>query len=155
MKNIVYKILLSIIMILGLIFTIQLMYEDNKATSDGTIYLTILDIDDQIKFEGELEFFEGDSFYDILKRNFTLTCANQNYQQDSTCEYQFNSILYKGKVILGIQNEDFLLITNWYQRFLAIEIDKGNGFYLATESVSNIKFSDKDHFKIQVRNAMG
>jgi hypothetical protein len=155
MKKIALKLFLSVIMILGLIFTIRFIYQDNLATGDGTIYLIILDIDETILFDGELEYFEGDSFFDILNRNFDLSCANQNYQVDLTCEYTFNSFAYKGKVLLGIKNEDFDIVTDWYNLFLAIEIDKGNGYYLATEGVSNIKFSDKDSFRISVRNPMG
>jgi hypothetical protein len=155
MKQIVMKLFLSIIMILGLIFTIRFIYQDNLATSDGSIHLIILDIDETVLFDGDLAFFEGDSFFDILNRNFLVTCANQNYQIDSGCEYTFNSFAYKGKVILGIKNEDFDIITDWYHSFLAIEVNKGNGYYLATEGVSNIKFNDQDLFKISVRNPMG
>ncbi len=153
MKNIVIKIIISIVIIVAVLFAIRFFSEDNTSMSDGVIHLYIIDSDDHIVFDDELEFFEGDTFYDILDRNFNLTCANGSYQPDETCSYQFQSFGYQGMVVLGIKNDDFEVITDWTNSFLLIEKHDGDQYRLTTLGVSHIDFNNQDRFKIIVKNA--
>lgn len=153
MKNLVIKIIVSVVIIIAVFFAIQFFTDENLSLTSGSIQLVIVDQEGATVFDDELLFYEGDSFYDILNRNFELTCANGSYQADETCSYDFQSFGFQGKVILGIKNDDFLVMSDWTNSFLSIEKYNGEVYQLTTLGVSNIEFMDQDQFKISLKNA--
>jgi len=153
MKNLIIKILISVVAMVAVFFAIKFFTNENLALTQGSIHLLIEDKEGLVLFDDELTFYEGDSFYDILNRNFDLTCANGSYQADETCSYEFQSFGFQGKVILGIKNEDFEIISDWTNSFLSIEKFDGDTFRLSTLGVSNLEFEDNDRFKISLKNA--
>jgi len=153
MKPIQLKILISAIVLIVGVVLIRLFLFENVADQKGTIYLTITGENEEIVFEGELEFYEGDSFYDLLDRSFDLTCGTATYQPDESCSYTFNSILYQGKVILGIKNDEFDLITNWSDTFLSFYYIEDGEKKLATVGPSRLAFEDQDEILISYENA--
>jgi hypothetical protein len=152
MKPIQLKILISAIVLIVGVVLIRLFLFENVADQKGTIYLTITGENEEIVFEGELEFYEGDSFYDLLDRSFDLTCGTATYQPDESCSYTFNSILYQGKVILGIKNDEFDLITNWSDTFLSFYYIEDGEKKLATVGPSRLAFEDQDEILISYEN---
>ncbi len=153
MKNLVIKSIVSVVIIIAVFFAIQFFTDENLSLTGGSIQLVIVDQEGTTVFDDELLFYEGDSFYDILNRNFELTCANGSYQADETCSYDFQSFGFQGKVILGIKNDDFLVMSDWTNSFLSIEKYNGEVYQLTTLGVSNIEFMDQDQFKISLKNA--
>lgn len=153
MKNLVIKIIFSVVIIIAVFFAIRFFTNENLSLTEGSIQLTILDGEGEVVFDDELIFHEGDSFYDILERNFELTCANGSYQADETCTYEFQSFGFQGKVILGIENDEFSIISDWTNSFLAIEKYDGATYQLTTNGVSNLEFEDQDQFRISLKNA--
>ncbi len=153
MKHLQLKILITAIVIMVSLVVIRLFVFDNKASDEGTIYLTITGQDDEVLFDGALTYQEGDNFYDILNRHFDLTCATQTYQADPECVYTFDSILYQGKVILGIKGQDFDLMTNWTNTFLSFYYYVGEEKKLATVGPSQLAFKDGDKFMISYQQA--
>jgi len=153
MKNLIIKIIVSVVFIIAVFFTIKLFASENLSLTAGSIQLTIVDDQGVIVFEDDLAFYKGDSFFDILNRNFDLTCANGSYQVDEDCTYEFQSFGFQGKVLLGIKNDDFQVMSNWTNTFLSIEKYDGEAYKLTTVGVSNISFNDQDQFKISLKNA--
>ena len=153
MKHLQLKILITAIVILISVVVIRLFVFDNTTDDEGSIHLIITGIDDEILFDGDLSYQEGDHFYTILDRHFDLTCATATYQPDDDCSYNFNSILYQGKVILGIKGETFDLMTNWSDTFLSFYYFVGEEKKLATVGPSNIAFKDGDKFMISYQQA--
>ena len=112
MKNkLSFKILISLVVLLVGLVGIYLLSPNNNAKSDGIIHLKVLDINEEVVFNNELSFNTGDSFYDILSNNFTIICADGSYNPDPTCSYEFNFITYKERIVLGIKNDDFEIIS--------------------------------------------
>jgi hypothetical protein len=153
MKNLVIKMIVSLVLIIAVFFAIRLFATENLSLTAGTIQLTIVDDQGVIVFEDDLAFYKGDSFYDILNRQFDLTCANGSYQVDETCTYEFQSFGFQGKVLLGIKGDDFEVMSNWTNTFLSLEKYDGKAYKLTTVGVSNISFNDQDRFKISLKNA--
>ena len=153
MRNLVIKIIVSVVIIIAVFFAIEHFTDENLSLTEGSIHLVIVDQEGITVYDDELLFYEGDSFYDILDRNFELTCANGSYQADETCMYEFQSFGFQGKVILGIKNDDFLIISDWTNSFLSIEKYNDDQYQLTTLGVSNIEFKDQDQFKISLKNA--
>jgi len=146
------KILISLVSILVVFVLIKMLTPEHVADHEGVIYLIIRSEDDLILFDDELPFYEGDSFYDILDRHFELTCANGSYQADPTCSYVFQGFAFQGRVILGIKNEQFEVMTDWYNLFLAFEYEHNDTYVLASQGPSNLAFEDQARFRISVRN---
>lgn len=152
MSHLKIKIIISIVVILVGALVIHLLTVENRSTDTGEIYLYIVDADEKVVFEGSLSYEKGDSFFDILNRHFDLTCATSNYQPDIQCSYSFSTPGASGKVILGIKGDDFELITNWTNNFLAFYIYDGDIKQLSTVGPSNIPFQNDDVFMIQYEN---
>jgi hypothetical protein len=155
MKQNLIKIIISFIAIITIGAIVYQLMRPHQAESEGVIYLLIQDEDNQIVYDGEIPFFEGDTFYDILAREFSLICATQTYQADDTCAYTFNTIIYQGKVILGISGNDFELLTDWSHTFLAFEVLVDNNYVLSTQGPSHQIYQDQDYFRISVRRVSG
>jgi len=147
------KIIISIVVVLVGALVIRLLTVENRSTEAGSIYLYIQDEEEHVVFEGSLSYEEGDSFYDILNRHFDLTCANYNYQPDTECSYSFTTPGASGKVILGIKGDNFDLMTNWSDHFLAFYSYNDNEKKLTTVGPSNIPFQNGDVFLINYESA--
>ncbi len=152
MKTTVLKIVVSIIVVLITAILVHVLSVSNQATSDGSLRITIVDDNGQTVFNGDVSYFENDSFFDVLQREFELTCASSSYQADASCSYDFQNFAYEGKILLGIANDDFNIQTDWSHSFLAFELFDGSDFYLATQGVSRIEFSNQDQIRISVRS---
>ncbi|MDY0074409.1 MAG: hypothetical protein RBR75_00795 [Acholeplasmataceae bacterium] len=154
MKHLKLKIFISVIVVLIGLVLVRFLTMDNRAESDGIIYLYIEGENQVVVFEGELEFYQGDTFFDVLDRAFELTCANASYQPDTTCSYTFQ-VGYQSKVILGIKNDDFELMTDWTHTFLSIYLYNDGIKELSTLGASNIPYQDEDTFLISYEEAWG
>lgn len=155
MKQLYLKLLITAIVILIGFIVIRLLFVDNKAEENGSIYLYIQDENGVTVFEGEVAFETGDTFFDLLNREFDLTCATASYTEDPSCGYDFQSFAYQGKVILGIKGEDFDLMTNWNDTFLSFYHYNHQEKELATRGPSNIPYKDGDTFLISYELAWG
>jgi len=155
MKQHLIKIIISFIAVLTVGVIVYQLMRPHQAESEGVIYLLIQDEDNQILYDGEIPFFEGDTFYDLLDREFLLLCATQTYQVDDTCSYTFNTFIYQGKVILGISGDDFELLTDWNNTFIAFEVLFNDAYVLSTQGPSHMAYKDQDHFRISVRRVSG
>lgn len=149
LKKPILKFILSLVVVLMGIVIIRLISENHRAEADGTIHLLIIDLEGETVFDDHIPFYQGDSFYDVLDRSFELTCATATYQQDETCSFTFNNFAYQGKVILGIKNQDFELISDWSNTFLSFHIYNGTDYILSTIGPSNIPFEEGDRFMIR------
>ncbi|MFP4178052.1 MAG: hypothetical protein ACLFTZ_04730 [Acholeplasmataceae bacterium] len=153
MKRTVIKITISAVVLALSYLFITVFMVDNQAETDGTIGVEIVDQDGTTVFTDDLDYRKGDTFFDVLDRRFDLTCASRTYQPDPTCSHTFNRITHQGHVILGIEGDDFDLMTDWRHTFLAIELFDGERYVFATESVSNLPYEDHAGVRISVREA--
>ncbi len=148
MKHLWTKIIITLGVIVIAFVVGRLLFVDNRASDEGTIHLELIDDEGTIVFSETLSFQEGDTFFDILNRHFDVTCANQSYEADPSCEYTFSSFAFQGKVILGISGEDFSLMSDWSNTFLAFYVKHEDAFVLSTSGPSQIPFDDGDEFQI-------
>jgi hypothetical protein len=156
LKKITFKTMVSIIALFVATLALGMgLNTNNSATTTGAIDLIIVDENGNIVFDDSLNYQEGDSFIDILEREFVLICANAQYQADPTCSYVFRMINSEDKVILGIGNDDFNLMTDWSNQFLAFDVYNGERYELATRGPSNLAFSNGDKFRIRVAATNG
>jgi hypothetical protein len=153
------KSILSLVALFVAVFVIGMIGVESRASADGHINLIIEDADGVILYDEALPYFEGETFYDVLKRTFSLTCANASYQPDETCSYAFvlgpqinGSSLQSDKVILGIQGDAFELMTNWTDDFLAFEVLKDDSYILTSQGPSNMHFENGQTFRIKVKS---
>lgn len=153
MKKTAIKIIITVVVLALSYLFITVFMVDNQAERDGEISLEILDSDDTLLYTGELDYEKGDTFFDVLDRHFDLTCATRTYQPDPTCSYAFHGIAYQGHVLLGVEGDDFLLMTDWRHTFLAIELFDGETYVFATEGISNVPYEDYVGVRITVREA--
>lgn len=152
MKTTVLKIVVSIIVVLTAAILVHFLSVSNQASSNGTVRISIVDESGVTVFDSDVIFKENDTFFDVLQREFELTCATSSYQADATCSYDFQSFAYEGKILLGIASNDFNVITDWSNSFLAFEIFNGTDFVLTTQGVSNIEYNDQDQIRISFRS---
>lgn len=154
MKTNVLKIVVSVIVVLTAAILVHFLSVTNQASSDGTLRIVIVDENGETVFNDDVIFRENDTFYDVLQREFELTCASSSYQSDASCSYDFPSFASEGKILLGIANDDFNVQTDWSNSFLAFELFNGTDYYLATQGVTNIEFHDQDQIRISFRSVL-
>jgi len=133
------KVALSILMIVSLvlvyIFLLDYHSDDKDINTDivkGQITFKLYDEFDVIIIDDVLDYYDNDSLYTILQRNYQVVCANQFYQRDETCSYRF----INGYVILEIES----VVSNWYQTVLTLYINGVRANY----GVSLVDFKDGD-----------
>lgn len=158
-KNITFKAILSLTVLFVAMFLIGRLTSESRAQEAGHIHLIIENAEGVILFDDMLSYETDDAFIDILKRHFEVTCANGAYQPDPTCSFSFvlgpqvqGSSIREDQVILGIQGDDFELMTNWTDDFLAFEMLVDNAYVLTTQGPSNLPFEDGQTFRIKVKN---
>ncbi|MBE0700724.1 MAG: hypothetical protein IH571_03460 [Acholeplasmataceae bacterium] len=150
MKSILTKIIISMVAIGIALFVLHFLNQNHQAEEDGFVNVIIENESQEVVFDDMLAFLKGDTFFDVLDRTFTLTCASATYQPDATCSHTFG-IPVQGKILLGVQSESFVIITDWTHTFLAFEIFEGTSFHFASQGVSQLPFKDGDIIKISVR----
>jgi hypothetical protein len=154
MKSIILKIVVSIIVVsLAAILTYQLR-ESNLASTDGSVQIIIVDDNGNIVFDQNVIYMKDDNFFDVLNRQFDLTCATSNYGTDDSCTYDFSGFAYQGKVLLGIKGDGFTVQTDWSNSFLKFETFGEDDYHLATQGVSNIEFSNHDKIRISYTSVL-
>jgi hypothetical protein len=139
MKGIALKIIVSLIVISIAAFLVHYFFIQNQASKDGTFHLIIMDASEEIVYEGDLDFFEGDTFYDVLDRNFELTT-------------QLPTFL--GIVIIGIKNDQFTILTNFTDDFLAIEVYEDGLYRKTAEGAVLIEPEDGQMYRLRVENVL-
>jgi hypothetical protein len=139
MKVIALKIIVSLIVISIAAFLVHYFFIQNQASKDGTFHLIIMDASEEIVYEGDLDFFEGDTFYDVLDRNFELTT-------------QLPTFL--GIVIIGIKNDQFTILTNFTDDFLAIEVYEDGLYRKTAEGAVLIEPEDGQMYRLRVENVL-
>ena len=137
------KILISIIglFVIGLIYFLLADFSPYSINPTGQIageiQFELIDENDEVKINENLIFYEEDTLFTVLNRNYRVVCADQNYQPDSTCSHKFIG----GRVILEIED----VSSNWTNTVLTIYINDS----LAVESVSKIRLNDGDKITIK------
>ncbi|MCF7932293.1 MAG: hypothetical protein K9K93_03910 [Acholeplasmataceae bacterium] len=153
MRRTMFKIILTLIIIGAGTAAVVLMQKDNRSETSGTMTIEIVDDDGTVLFDGIVPFEEGDTFFDVLQRQFDLTCATADYKPDPSCDVvTFFGIGYTGRVILGIAGDDFSLSTDWTHAFLAFLIHDEHDYMLATNGVSQIPFGEGSRIRIEKRS---
>ena len=135
MKGIALKVVVSLIVLSIAAFLVHYFFIQNQASNDGIIHLIIMDASEAIVYEGDLEFFEGDTFYDVLDRNFELTTQPPTFL---------------GIVIIGIQNDEFTILTNFTDDFLAIEVYDDGAYRKTAEGAVLIEPEDEQSYRLRV-----
>lgn len=140
-KKLIFKILITIFVLLLLYLSYRYFNQPKGAKYDGTITIIVINkeneevIYDDIEYQAKKADGTMNTLFDILNDHYQLTCLNaQNYQPDTTCGPQSNGI--NGKIILSINDVQ----TDWNNHYLAIYI---NGVY-SNRGVSQIEFKDGD-----------
>jgi len=135
MKGIALKVIVSLIVLSIAAFLVHYFFIQNQASKDGIIHLIIMDASESIVYEGDLEFFEGDTFYDVLDRNFELTTQPPTFL---------------GIVIIGIANNEFTILTNFTNDFLAIEVYDDGAYRKTAEGAVLIEPEDGQLYRLRV-----
>ena len=135
MKGIALKVIVSLIVLSIAAFLVHYFFIQNQASNDGTFHLVIMDASETIVYEGDLEFFEGDTFYDVLDRNFELTTQPPTFL---------------GIVIIGIENDEFTILTNFTDDFLAIEVYDDGEYRQTAEGAVLIEPEDGQLYRLRV-----
>ncbi len=155
MKKIVPKLFITAVIVLVAVILVRAFSNDHLAQSNGTIRVIIIDQAESTVFDGDIPFFVGDNFFEVLDRSFNLGCASSTYEADPTCSYTFNNFGSSSKVLLNISNNDFAITTDWTHTFLQFEKYDGVNYVLTTNGVSQIDFADGDIFRISVQTVLG
>ena len=137
MKGIALKIIVSLIVVSITAFLVHYFFIQNQAVDGGTFHLIVMDASEQIVFDGNLEFLEGDTFYDVLDRNFELMTQPPTFL---------------GIVIIGISNDDFSITTNFTDDFIAIEIYDGTEYPKTAEGAVLIIPVDGQTYRLRVED---
>jgi hypothetical protein len=151
MKKTAIKIIISILALAIVFGAVKLLSNPHVAQEDGSIHIIILDEEGVILFDDDVSFYVDDTFFDVINRKFNLTCANRYYQQDQSCSYEFVVMDQKNRVLLGIQNETFEIMTDFNQTFIQIEVLNDSTFVLATQGVNQLKFEEGSTIRLSVK----
>jgi len=139
MKGIALKIIVSLIVISIAAFLVHYFFIQNQASKDGTFHLIIMNASEEIVYEDDLDFFEGDTFYDVLDRNFELTTQPPSFL---------------GIVIIGIKNDQFTILTNFTDDFLAIEVYEDGVYRKTAEGAVLIEPEDGQLYRLRVESVL-
>jgi hypothetical protein len=153
MKPIVIKIILTLAVLLFGFLVIEFVFDRDLIHEAGEIELIIMNQNEDIVFQDILPYQENESFFDILNKRFTLTCANQFYQPDDTCSYKFNVMGQENHVILGIKSDDFEMISDWDNTFLNIEIYIDETYIDANQGFDMVQLDELDKIRIVLDDA--
>ncbi len=79
MKNIIIKIIVSLILIGVAIGTFFIVNNLSKSSYDGTINIKVYDIDEKLVSDKDINFKNDDKFIDILENNYTIRTSTSTY----------------------------------------------------------------------------
>jgi len=139
MKGIVLKVIVSLIVLSIAAFLVHYFFIQNQASKDGTFHLIIMNASEEIVYEDDLDFFEGDTFYDVLDRNFELTIQPPTFL---------------GIVIIGISSNEFTILTNFTDDFLAIEVYEDGVYRKTAEGAVLIEPEDGQLYRLRVESVL-
>jgi hypothetical protein len=113
------KLFLSLIILVLTAYVLTPFFNLENQTT-GTIMITIIDNNDQIKTE-EIGFTEGESLFEVLNNRYTLECASVTYQPDATCSHT----MMGSHILMSIDD----LKTNWTNTYIEILVDGERSMY--------------------------
>lgn len=150
MKPIFIKIILTIAVLLLGYMIIEFVFNRDVIHDAGFVELILIDKDDRVVYQKVLYYEENQTFFELLNEHFELTCANQFYQPDNSCSYQFSIMGQQQHIILGIKSNTFEMMTDWDKTFLNIEIYDGNAYVDSSVGVDMIDLDEIHKIRILV-----
>lgn len=112
-----------------------------QAETPGSLTIILVDHEEEVRRDVTL-YHEGESLYDILSRNYEISCASPTYEPDPSCEPLMYSEV-TGRILLEIES----LKSNWKDTFIQIQI---NGIP-AVYGMDQVKFNDQDEIRLVLR----
>ncbi len=128
---------LALAFIVGLFY---ILYDDNEATGQGSIEITVYDQSGTVASSESHLFYEGDTLFKVMDRHYDLTCADAQYNPDNSCDTTFSG----RHILLGINDVE----SDWTNTFLYLEV---NGV-MATRGVDEVELEDNFDYAFYVRN---
>jgi len=105
-----------------------------QASDHGEITVVLYD-ENSLVSETVIEFEAGDTLFEILNESYEITCMNNSYEPDPSCEVaSFSGV--SGRIILEIDS----LKSNWTDSYIEIEINGEKSNY----GIDALKFEDED-----------
>ena len=148
------KILVSAFIVLGLFFSLPLLYSKAGANESGKLTVTVESLSGE-NVSISVDFHEGDTLYDLLRNYGELTCANASYKPDSECKHTFKLNPFDSSdydyFILGISIDGLEIMTDMSNTYLKIMIksDGDSGFVYSQKGVRNIAIYNNMHILIK------
>lgn len=134
-RKLVSSLIALLLLLLGVGYVNHWFTPDTK---EGSITLTIQELDETIYYEETLPFDENETLFELLSQHFEIGCASASYTLDVTCSYR----PLGGPIILKIGS----LETNWTHTYFALY---RNGSY-ATIGVGTMILQDQDQILLKV-----
>ena len=158
-SNNTLKLIVTLSVIILLFAGIYFYEQSQKISGPGEFELIIADENEVILHQETFAFDAGTSLYDVLRENFSLTCASNTYDPDPTCSASFrffaDGSTIDGKIILGIKDEAFEVMTDWDTTYLAIEVYQNGIYRLTTKGVNGYILKDGERIRIIVTKVSG
>lgn len=129
---------LSILLLVGWFFG-----RSFQAETAGTLHLVLVNQSTEVRRD-EVAYYQGDSLYDVLDRQYTVRCADAAYQPTAACEPLAYSE-FTGRILLEVDE----LKSNWRDTFIQIQINGTPAVY----GVDQLRFNDQDEIRLVLRNA--
>lgn len=123
-KNLIIKIILSVIALGVIILSVYLLKDSFKPTYDGTLTVEVVDLDNSIIKTKEIAFNEGDSLIDLISNNF-------------------DNVTYDNGMIMSI--EDFNTPNDW-SKFLSIYVNDE----MSNVGLADIVFTDGTKISLKI-----
>lgn len=123
-KNLIIKIILSVIALGVIILSVYLLKDSFKPTYDGTLTVEVVDLDNSIIKTKEIAFNEGDSLIDLISNNF-------------------DNVTYDNGMIMSI--EDFNTPNDW-SKFLSIYVNDE----MSNVGLADIVFEDGTKISLKI-----
>lgn len=123
-KNLIIKIILSVIALGVIILSVYLLKDSFKPTYDGTLTVEVVDLDNSIIKIKEIAFNEGDSLIDLISNNF-------------------DNVTYDNGMIMSI--EDFNTPNDW-SKFLSIYVNDE----MSNVGLADIVFEDGTKISLKI-----
>ena len=150
MKKIYLKIILTVVVLILAYITVNAIMPDGVTDDAGEFELIIVDAANVIVYEDTLTYEKDQSFFDVLSKNFTLTCANIRYKEDPSCSYKFNIMSFENHVILGIKSDTFEIMTDWKNTFLLIEVYENEVYTRSSVGFDYIDLETNEKIRLRV-----
>lgn len=123
-KNLIIKIILSVIALGVIILSVYLLKDSFKPSYDGAITVEVIALDSSIIKTKEIAFNEGDSLIDLISNNF-------------------DNVTYDNGMIMSI--EDFNTPNDW-SKFLSIYVNDE----MSNVGLADIVFTDGTKISLKI-----